>query len=179
MENTTEKVCPACGEKLPGDSLFCAKCGTRVDGEAQNAGQITKPAHFFSKNKKIVGVGAATVIVVLLVIFGINAVQASNLKKELERDWCKVEGEEDSYILCVLDFSDKDVEYRLETGYAWLDTTVATYDYKVISGNKMKVLRYGDEWETITVEFNDEKTVMITSPALTSTDAREIWVHLD
>lgn len=59
------------------------------------------------------------------------------------------------------------------------DTTVATYDYKVISGNKMKVLRYGDDWETITVEFNDEKTVMITSPALTSTDAREIWVHLD
>lgn len=52
MENTTERVCPACGEKLPDDSLFCAKCGTRVDGEAQNAGQITKPAHFFSKNKK-------------------------------------------------------------------------------------------------------------------------------
>lgn len=73
----------------------------------------------------------------------------------------------------------KEVEYRLETGYAWMDTSLATYDYKVISGNKIKVLRYGDDWETFSIEFNDEKTIMITTPALTSTDAREVWVNLD
>ena len=39
MENTTERVCPACGEKLPDDSLFCAKCGTRVDGRRRMQGR--------------------------------------------------------------------------------------------------------------------------------------------
>ena len=55
----------------------------------------------------------------------------------------------------MLDFSEKEVEYRLETGYAWMDTSLATYDYKVISGNKIKVLRYGDDLETFSIEFND------------------------
>lgn len=60
-----------------------------------------------------------------------------------------------------------------------MNTTVATYDYKVISGNKIKVLRYGDDWETITIKFNDEKSVMTVSPALTSVDDSEIWVNID
>lgn len=121
-------------------------------------------------------IGVAAVFMILLIV---NAVQASNLKKELERDWYKVAGEEGSYILCVLDFSDDEIEYRLETGYAWMDTTVATYKYKVISGNKIKVLRYGDEWETIMVDLNEDKTVMEVSPALTSVDNTEIWINLD
>ena len=183
MENITEIVCPNCGEKLPGDSVFCAKCGTRLneDGqqEVQGVEQAAKPTGFFAKYKKIIGIAAAAVIIVLIVLFAVNTVQRTNLKKELLRDWCKVEGEKDSYILCVLDFSEKEVEYRLETGYAWMDTSLATYDYKVISGNKIKVLRYGDDWETFAIEFNDEKTIMITTPALTSTDAREVWVNLD
>ena len=32
MENMMEKVCPNCGEKLPGDSSFCMKCGTKIEG---------------------------------------------------------------------------------------------------------------------------------------------------
>lgn len=178
MENTVEKVCPNCGERLPGDSFFCVKCGTKIGGEAENV-EVTKPTGFFAKNKRNIGISVGVVIGILAIIFIINSVQASNLKKELERDWAKVEGDDGAYILCVLDFSDDEIEYRLETGYAWMDTTVATYDYKVVSGNKIKVLRYGDDWETITVEFNDDKTMMTVKPALTSIEDKEYWFNLD
>ena len=181
MENMMETVCPNCGEKLPGDSSFCMKCGTKIeeDGPGTEQEQPAQAPGFWQKNKKKIIIAAAAVAVVVLVFVIVNAVQASNLKKELERGWCKVEGEEGAYILCVLDFSEDEIEYRLETGYAWMDTTVATYDYKVISGNKIKVLRYGDDWETIRVELSDDKKAMIVSPALTSTDNEEIWVNID
>ena len=57
MENITEIVCPNCGEKLPGDSVFCAKCGTRLNEDAQQevqgVEQVAKPTGFFAKYKKI------------------------------------------------------------------------------------------------------------------------------
>lgn len=175
MEELSGKVCPNCGEKLPNDSFFCTKCGTKID----DIPQVERKPNFFKKNKKKILFGVIGVISVLAIFVIVNSIQALNLKKELMRDWYKVEGEGGSSILCILDFSDKEIEYRLETGYAWLDTTVATYDYKVFGKNKIKVLRYGDEWETITIEFNEEKSVMTVSPALTSVDDTEIWVNID
>ncbi len=59
-----------------------------------------------------------------------------------------------------------------------MDTSVATYEYKVISKNRVKIKQYG-EWETITVKFNDDKSVMTVSPAITSIDDTEIWVNAD
>ena len=90
-----------------------------------------------------------------------------------------IEGDNGSYILCILDFSDDEIEYKLETGYAFLNTTVATYKYNVVSGNKIKVNRFGDEWETFTVEFTDDKARMTVSPALTSIDDKEQWYNFD
>lgn len=176
MEELTEKICPNCGEKLPADSSFCVKCGTKIDNAIP---QVEHKPNFFEKNKKKIIVGVIGIFSVLAILFIINSVQASNLKKELMRDWYKVEGEGSSSILCILDFSDNEVEYRLETGYAWMDTTIATYDYKVISGNKIKALRYGDDWETFTIKFNDEKSVMTVSPALTGIEETEVWVNID
>ena len=179
MEGVIEKVCPNCGEKLPIDSSFCVKCGTKIDKDIAIIEQTSKAPKFFEKNKKKIIIGVVAVVAILVILSVVNSVQVSNLEKELKRGWYKVEGEGSASILCILDFSDDEVEYRLETGYTWMNTTVATYDYKVISGNKVKVLRYGDDWETITVEFNDDKTVMTVSPALTSVDKTEIWVNLD
>ncbi len=179
MEGTTEKICLNCGERLPIDTSFCDKCGTRVEGEVQDTEQAVKEPSFFEKNKKKIGVGIAAIVALALILFIVNAVQASNLKKLLEEDWQTVEGEEGSYILCILDFSDDEIEYRLETGYAWLDMTVATYDYKVISGNQIKVSRYGNNWETFTIKFNEDKTMMIVEPALTSVDRKEYWFNFD
>lgn len=96
----------------------------------------------------------------------------------MTREWQRVEGENGTYIICVLDFSEDEIEYRLETGYSWLDTTVDTYDYKVVSGNIIKVNIYGDEWETVTVEFSGDKDMITVSPALTSVDDEEVWFDL-
>lgn len=113
MEGTIEKICPNCGEKLPSDSSFCVKCGTKIDGEIQGVEQSSKAPSFFEKNKKKIGLGVVAVVAVALMCFIINAVQASNLKNELVRDWYKVEGEGGSSILCILDFSDDEIKYRL------------------------------------------------------------------
>lgn len=179
MEGTMEKICPNCGEKLPDDSVFCIKCGTKIDGDKPCIQQAAKAPNSSHRNKKIIILVLVIVIAIMLVLWIVNFVQALNLKKELMRDWYNVEGEEGSYILCVLDFSDNEIEYRVETSFAWMDTTIATYDYKVVSGNKIKVLRYGDDWETITVEFSDDKRAMTVSPALTSVDKIEVWFNVD
>lgn len=178
MENTTEKICPKCGEKLPCDSVFCVKCGARIEADTFNGEGLKNTSGFAKNQKKKAGIALAAVIGILAIFFIVNSIQAANLKKELMRDWSTVEGDDGAYILCILDFSDDEIKYRVETGYAWMDTTLATYDYKVISRNKIKVLRYGD-WKTINIEFNDDKTMMIVEPALTSIDNREYWFNLD
>lgn len=179
MEGTIEKICPNCGEKLSSAAIFCVKCGTKVNGEIQSAEQPTKAPSFFEKNKKKIGVGVVAVFAVLLILFIVNAVQASNLKKELMRDWEDIEGSNGVYIVSILDFSEDEIEYKLETGYSWMDTTVATYKYKVVSGNKIKVSRFSGDWETFTIEFNEDKRMMTVSPALTSVDDKERWFNFD
>lgn len=177
-EEQANKVCPNCGEELLSDSVFCVKCGTRIEENQtipENDNKITVLA---KHKKKIIGVVGA-IITILLIVFVVNSIQASNLKKQLLRDWEKVEGDDGSYILCILDFSDDEIEYRVETGYRWMDTTIATYEYKVVSGNKIKVNRFGNDWETVEIEFNDDKTMMTVTPALTSVDDEEQWFHLD
>lgn len=174
MEGLSGKICPHCGETLPVDSFFCTKCGAKIDYVPQSE---NKPG-LFKKNKRIM-FSLIGVFSVLIILFIVHSIQTSNLKKELMRNWYSVAGEGSASILCILDFSDNEIEYRLETDYAWLDTTVATYDYKVIGRNKIKVLRYADNWETITIEFNDEKSAMIVTPALTSVNDTEIWINID
>ena len=46
-----------------------------------------------------------------------------------------------------------EIDYRVKTGYKWIDTKIATFEYKVISGNKIKVNRFGYGWETINIEL--------------------------
>ncbi len=63
----------------------------------------------------------------------------------------------------------------LREEYAWIDTTIDTFKYKVVSGNKMKVLSNG-KWKTITVEFNEDRIKMKITPALTSMEESESWI---
>lgn len=56
-----EKVCPNCGEKLPGDSSFCMKCGTKIEGDGPGIEQeqpVQAPG-FWQKNKKKIIIAAA------------------------------------------------------------------------------------------------------------------------
>lgn len=179
QECISQKVCPNCGEKLPLDSAFCIKCGTKIEENLSSNNEVSEEKSFVKTHKKKIVLFFSVILGILVIAFIINSVQASVLKNELMRDWQTVEGDDGSYILCILDFSDEEIEYRVETGFAWIDTTIATYEYKVQRGNKIKVKRFGDEWETFEIEFNDEKTMMTVSPALTSADDYEFWFHLD
>ena len=177
-EEQENKVCPNCGEELLSDSVFCVKCGTKIE-ENQTTPENDSKISFLAKHKKKIFSIVGAIVAVFLIVFIVNSIQAANLKKQLLRGWENVEGEKGSYIICVLDFSDDEIEYRVETGYKWMDTTIATYDYKVVSGNKIKVNRFGNDWETIEIEFNDDKTMMTVTPALTSVDDEEQWFHID
>lgn len=225
MESTMERICPACGEKVSENALFCSKCGTKITGgignsEGENAdtesiaagnadmestaaenGDMEKEAaenaaaenmenqnimeegavkeeksdEAQKSNKKGIIIGAVSVAAVILLALIVNTIQASNLKKELLRDWRVYEKSGSSYVELILDFSENEIDYRIETGYSWIDTTIATIEYKVISGNKIKVKRYDDEWETIEIEFDDDKSVMRVSPAITEAKSEEYW----
>lgn len=92
-------------------------------------------------------------IIALVII----SVQKANLKKLLVKEWYD---DTEGSIIKVLDIEDDEMEYRLEMGYRWLDSTLGTYDWKEISGNKIKIKMYGDKYETYTIKLNDDKDVL-------------------
>ena len=176
--------CMRCGQAIPDNSEICPQCGADLERDDQQAVVYASQKEIesissdnpnkkkMSKNMLLILSGVAVLSVIIMVVFGI---QKNNLKKELQKDWLDTDGT----ILKVLEFSDDEVEYRLETGYGWLDTTLFTEKYKVVSGNKIKVQIFGENWETYAIEFNDDKTVMTISPAMTSTDESENWYYID
>ena len=175
--------CMKCGQAIPDNSKICPLCGADLERDDQQAAVYASQKEIesissdnpnkkkMSKNMVLILSGVAVLSVIIMVVFGI---QKNNLKKELQKDWLDTHGT----ILKVLEFSDDEVEYRLETGYGWLDTTVFTEKYKVVSRNKIKVQMFGENWETYAIEFNDDKTVMTISPAMTSTDESENWNYI-
>ena len=60
----------------------------------------------------------------------------------------------------------------------WMDTTLFKGKYKVVSGKKVKIDSFGSGYQTYTVKFNDEKSVMTIIPAVTSADSSEKWYNL-
>ena len=73
-----------------------------------------------------------------------------------------------------LDFSKDKIEYNFISGYSWLNSTIADYDYKIISPSKIKI-----KGKTYKIEFNEDKTMMTITPALTSADSSEDWFNVD
>ena len=67
MENTTEKVCPNCGEKLPGDSSFCMKCGTKIEEDGPGTEQPAQAPGFWQKNKMKIIIAAAAVAAAIII----------------------------------------------------------------------------------------------------------------
>lgn len=176
--------CLNCGEAIPDGSRVCPKCGANfVEEQSQEtviyASQKTEEAvpppttekkPFTKKLVCILGAVALIFVIVLIV----TGVQKSNLQKDLQKEWMDTDGT----ILRVLEFDDGKVEYRLETGYAWMDTTLFKGKYKVVSGKKVKIDSFGSGYQTYTVKFNDEKSVMTIMPAVTSADSSEKWYNL-
>lgn len=147
---------------------------------AEPYGQV--PVAKKSGNKTAVIVIASVVAAVIVLAVAISGVVrfvgTNNLKKELLRDWSRTESSGGSYYTLELDFSEDKIEYNFNSSYAFLDSTIATYDYEVVSPNKI-VVDYGVADVEIEVEFDDEKEMMIFTPALTSTDSSEYWYNFD
>lgn len=177
--------CLKCGEAIPDGSSVCPHCGANLIEEEKEqaivyASQkepegVSEQARTHKKLPKGVLVSIVTIVCVIAIVFIINGINQANLKKALVKEWYDVDGS----IIKVLDIDDNEMEYRLETGYRWMDTSLGTYDWKPVSGNKIKIKRVGDKYETFTVELNDDKDVLKISPAITSTDSSETWYYLD
>ena len=175
--------CLKCGEAIPDGSTVCPKCGADlINKEAepvvvyasQKELDISEPVRPAKKTGKKVWIGVVGVACIIAAIFIINFIGMQNLKKTLVREWCAAE---DS-IIKVLDIKDDKMEYRLETGHSWMDTSLGIFDWKPISRNKIKIKRFS-EYETFTIEFNDNKDMLIISPAVTNSDDSETWYYID
>ncbi len=176
--------CFKCGEAIPDESTVCPKCGANLaqTGNEQTvvyASQITEgpsePETAKGNLLKILIAALAAVVCIIGIVLVVRENGKANLKKDLVKTWY-ASGES---IIKVLDISDDEVEYRLETGYSWMDTTLGTYEWKVISKNKIEMKHSGGSSETYTVELNDDKDVLKISPAITSVDSSETWYYID
>lgn len=181
--------CPKCGEAIPDNSEACPICGEQLkkndaepaivyaspastnasDSDKKSAAQILST---IPKTAKIVIAAIAAVVIIALIV---NVVGKSSLKKSLMGEW----GMMDDDLLKVLEFSDKDIEYRFESNYAFLNTTVDRIEYKVVSKNKIKINRVSDIWETIVIDFSPTKEILTLSPAITCSDNEEKWIRID
>ena len=178
--------CLKCGEAITDGSKICPICGAIFEENDSEQAVVyasqknidAVPAETGKQKKKIpiilisVVSIAVCIAATFLIIFQIGK---TSLKNDLVRNWYAIDGS----IIKVLDISNDTIEYRLETGYSWLNTTLGTYDWKVTSSNTIKIKRFNDIYETFTVEINDQKTILTITPAITSTDPIEVWYNID
>lgn len=164
--------CSKCGNKIKDGSTFCGKCGHPINSKDKNTNKKINIS--FLKNKLFIVVSAIVIaiIVIYLIIFNIGK---SNLSKELLRDWSRVEtGDSGSLYELELDFSKDKIEYNFISSISWLNNTISTFEYKVISPSKIKI-----KDKTYKIEFNKDKTMMTITPAITSIADSENWFNID
>lgn len=176
--------CLKCGKAIPDNSDVCPECEENPREEVKQEQDTVVYATLESKNnfdkssvkmKKIL-IGSGSIVAVFIVILITTIIPINSLKKQLMKDSWYSPSES---ILKVLEFDENKVEYRLETGYAFLNTSLFDKQYKVVSGSKFKIKISDNTWETYKVTFNDDKTFISVEPAITSTDSIEWWAVLD
>ena len=138
----------------------------------------TNPVESFSENRqrsrKTASIVGIAICIALLLSIAVTIGNTYRIKKVLVREWYAL----DDSIIKVLDIRDEEMEYRLETGISWLNTTVATFDWKPGFGNEIKIKLVG-EYSTYRIKLNDEGNVLIVYPAITSPDSYETWYYID
>lgn len=170
--------CLKCGEAIPDGSTNCPKCGADLaekKGEDSTA-DIEQKKNLWTKSPKAARFGIAGVIAVVVIVLIINGIGKATLRREIQRTWLYTDGT----ILKVLDITEDKIEYQVETGYWWMDTTLGRFDYKVIGANKIKVKWTNEKVKTYTIEFNEEKDRMTITPAFTDPDVEyENWYYIE
>lgn len=179
--------CQNCGSQLADDSRFCSKCGAQqpLTSPVTQTETVVQPIPYAipvppaAPKKKtgiiIAAVAAAAVLCITVVLAGYLAIShmaKENLHEQLLRDWSRVEESDGFYYTLELDFSEDAIEYTFDS-YSYYDV-LYNYTYEVVSGDTIEV--NGSEY---TVEINDDKTMIIISPALTSLDSYEYWYNFD
>lgn len=161
-----------------GNIADVSECAVSSSGDAAAVNAVpaapyAKKKPFFKSLAFIIPVSVVLVCAIAFCIYWFAGKAA--LKKELLRDWSNTETlSSGSYYMLELDFSDDSVDYNFFSYY--IDRTIATFDYKVISPNKIS---YGPYDRVISVEFDAEKEMMTFTPAMTSTDSKEYWFNFD
>lgn len=162
--------CSKCGNKIEKDSVFCGKCGKSI-----KENKATKKIDLSFIKKKLFIIPCVVIIVAFIIYLIIFNIGKSNLSSNLLSDWYRVETRDSGSIYKLeLDFSKDKIEYNFISGYSWLNSTIADYDYKIISPSKIKI-----KDKTYKIEFNEDKTMMTITPALTSADSSEDWFNVD
>lgn len=178
--------CRKCGAELPESASVCPACEEAVEmpgmpGQEPASNPTYAEPEPAPKRKKTLLIAicavAAACLVGVCILLGVQSAQKNKLHEELMRGWSRVEeGDSGTYFRLELDFDEDSVDYNFYSGIAWLDTTLATFDYKVISGNKIKLLDYDRVFE---IEFNEEHTCFQITPSLTDANSSEFWYHFD
>lgn len=140
--------------------MFFAKSGTSVPDKGK---------------KKTVPVLIITAAVVAICAAAVFLLVTEKRKAELESDLIGTWYAAGDSITKVLEIQDGEIEYRAETEFDWLNTTIGVYEWKAISGNKIKIKHDNDVSVIYTVKFTDGKTIMTITPAVTSANPSEIW----
>lgn len=175
--------CFKCGEAIPDGSSACPKCGIDLTNKSEEQVVVyasQKKADMPTRDKSIkripmvICIGIVVAICITAIIFIAIGISKENLKRDLVKKWYNVDGS----ILMVLDIDEHELEYRLETGYSWIDSTLISTEWEPVNGHTIKIKRYG-KYKIYTVELNDDKDVLKISPAITSDDLSETWYYID
>ena len=148
--------CPECSNEISDKAKICPNCGKKINK---------------TNNKNIIVI----IILIALTILGYSYFKKQELKELLLKDWERVERiSTDNYYTLKLDFSETKILYKFDSIYSWLDSTLMTYDYKIINSRKIKI-----NDQIYEIEFNEEKTMMTITPSLTDSSTSKSWFNFD
>ena len=145
--------CKECGKEISDTAKLCPNCGVQIKQK-------------YNKRIKII---ISVIILIVISIIGYREYQKQGLKKLLLKDWERIEtGDSGSIYTLELDFSETSIDYNFHSIYSWLDSTLKTYDYEIISSHQLEI-----DNKKYEIEFNEEKTMMIITPSLTDSNKSE------
>ena len=159
------RFCSECGKQIRPDNDFCTNCGAPIDTsihteeeQSDNIKVYNKKYDNLKKHKKLIS-AIALLLIVLISIFAVYSMNSkSNLQKQLQGGWRT--SDTMSIYTYKLDFSP--LQANLYSGVGDFATTlIGAYDYKVISGSKVKI-----NGKTFSVNFNSDRSEMTLSPAI-------------
>lgn len=148
--------CKECGKEISDTLKRCPNCGIKLK---QNY-----------INKIII-----LIVICIFIFIGKYYIEKQSLHQAIMRKWERVEmGDTGSYYTLELDFRETTIEYNFVSTFAWLNSTIKRYDYKIINSHQIQIDNRQYE-----IRFNEDKTMMTITPSLTDSKSSENWFYHD